>query len=471
MPLPTRRSANLPWLKDPRYQEAMRLLQELLSERARGVQGVNPPDADRSLAYEAKLKKFADLRGGKLFFPYLSQGNGHGAWVELGDGSVKLDFITGIGVHGLGHNHPDLMKCGVMASMMDTVMQGNLQQTDFSVDLSDQLVKLASENGASLPHVMLTTSGAMANENALKLAFHHRPGSNRILAFEHCFAGRTLALSRVTDKASYRVGLPQTLNVDHLPFFDSGNPDSSCQLALQSLEKCLNRHPGEYGAIWIELIQGEGGYNVGDRRFFVDLLNRVRELNIPIIFDEVQTFGRTYRPFAFQHFGLDAYADIVTIGKISQVCGTFFSSQFKPGPGLVSQTFTGGTWEMLAAQVVLETLVNQGHFGDGGRNEVIFNRFASGLETLSNKYPGWVSGPWGLGGMIAMTPLQGTVAQAKRLTQICYEEGLICFLAGSEPARVRFLPPLAVVTDDQIDLGLAILERALLRLVEEESNA
>ena len=71
MPLPTRSSANLPWLKDPRYQEAMRLLQELLSERARGVQGVNPPDADRSLAYEAKLKKFADLRGGELFFPYL----------------------------------------------------------------------------------------------------------------------------------------------------------------------------------------------------------------------------------------------------------------------------------------------------------------------------------------------------------------------------------------------------------------
>ena len=126
---------------------------------------------------------------------------------------------------------------------------------------------------------------------------------------------------------------------------------------------------------------------------------------------------------------------------------------------------------MLAAQVVLETLVKQGHFGIGGRNEAIFNRFASGLETLSNKYPGWVSGPWGLGGMIAMTPMQGTVAQAKRLTQLCYEEGLICFLAGAEPARVRFLPPLAVVTDDQIDLALAILERALLRLVKEESNA
>ena len=76
---------------------------------------------------------------------------------------------------------------------------------------------------------------------------------------------------------------------------------------------------------------------------------------------------------------------------------------------------------------------------------------------------------WGI--IFPRSKPRGMVTQAKRQTQLRYEEGLVCFLARSEPARFRFLPPLAFVTDDQIDLALAILERALLRLVREESKA
>ncbi len=471
MSLPFKNSKVFPWLDDARFQEGLSLLKEVAEERRQAIQSVTPPAADRLSAYAERLQQFGELRGGGLYFPYLSGGDGHGAWVKLTDGSVKLDFITGIGVHGLGHNHPELMECGVIAAMTDTVLQGNLQQSDLSVDLADQLVQLASKQGADLPHVMLTTSGAMANENALKLAFHQRPGTYRVLAFEHCFAGRTLALSRVTDKPAYRVGLPSTLSVDHLPFFDSAHPAQSTQAALKRLDEYLHRFPGEHGAIWLEMIQGEGGYNVGEREFFVKLLSVARQHQLPIVFDEVQTFGRTYEPFAFQYFGLDEYADIVTIGKISQICATFFGPAFKPGPGLISQTFTGGTWEILASQVVIDTLQKQRHFGEGGRNQQIFERFSAGLDGLAEKFPGEVTGPWGLGGMIALTPLQGTAAQAKRLVEICYEEGLICFVAGANPARVRFLPPVGVVTDAQIDLGLEILERSLVRLLGEAQSA
>ena len=470
MSLPFKSSEVFPWLDDARFQEGLRLLKEVAAERCQAVEGIVPPATDQMPAYEQRLQQFGELRGGKLYFPYLSGGDGNGAWVKLKDGSVKLDFITGIGVHGLGHNHPGLMECGVIAAMLDTVLQGHLQQSDLSVDLAEQLVQLAKAQGANLPHVMLTTSGAMANENALKLAFHQRRGTYRVLAFEHCFAGRTLALTRLTDKPAYRVGLPQTLCVDHLPFFNAARPEESTQVAMTRLDEYLRRFPGEHGAIWLEVIQGEGGYNVGQRDFFVKILTVARKHQIPIIFDEVQTFGRTYQPFAFQYFGLDEFADIVTIGKISQICATFFGPDYQPGPGLVSQTFTGGTWEILASQVVLDTLQTQGHFGEGGRNQQIFDRFASGLDALAKKFPGELTGPWGLGGMIATTPMQGTPAQAKRLVEICYEEGLICFVAGSDPARVRFLPPIGVVTDEQIDLGLEIFERSLVRLLSETAQ-
>ena len=154
------------------------------------------------------LDDFGKIRGGYLYFPYLASGIGNGPFVELADGSVKLDMITGIGVHGFGHSHPALVETGIDAALCDTVMQGNLQQNTQSYDVSKLLTTLACESGAGLEHCFLSTSGAMANENSLKLAFQKHTPADRIIAFEHCFAGRTMVLSHVTDKPGNRVGLP-----------------------------------------------------------------------------------------------------------------------------------------------------------------------------------------------------------------------------------------------------------------------
>ena len=199
------------WRSDPRMKEALNLIGQLVEERGAELAEVVPADPQRAEKTKASLEAFAELRGGGLYYPYLSTGVGNGPWVQLADGSVKLDFITGIGVHGLGHSHPDLREAGVVAAALDTVMQGNLQQFEFSIDACRGFVELARLQGGNIQHLTLSTSGAMANENALKLAFHKRPGAHRILAFEHCFAGRTLALSQLTDKAAYRVGLPPTI--------------------------------------------------------------------------------------------------------------------------------------------------------------------------------------------------------------------------------------------------------------------
>lgn len=455
-----------PWGDDPRVAQAMALLDQVASEMSGDLNSPRAADPKQAAAYEKRLEQFAQLRAGALYYPYLATGRGNGPWVELADGSVKLDFICGIGVHGAGHGDRGLRARGVEASLLDTVMQGNLQQHNACVDLCQKLVNLARESGAAIEHVTLSTSGAMSNENALKLAFHQKPGRGRVIAFEHCFAGRTLALSQLTDKAAYRVGLPTTVNVDYLPFFDSQDPRGSTSRALVALEAILARYPQQHAALWLELVQGEGGYNVGDSYFLRAICERARAAGLAVIFDEVQTFGRTTRPFAFQHFLLDDLADIVTIGKITQACATLYTANYRPGPGLISQTFTAGTWEILAAMEVLDRLVGGGHFGAAGRNAQIFERFKAGFERIAKAYPRTIHGPWGVGGMLAVTPLEGTADQAKRFAQLCYDEGLMGFIAGSQPTRVRFLPPLLIVTDEQIDLGLSLLERAVVKLMQ-----
>ena len=160
--------------EDPRVAEAKKLILEALADHARELTEVRPGDEQTKDSYSHWLERLAEMRGNPPFWPYLSSGLGNGPYVELSDGSVKLDFIGGIGVHGAGHSHPAMVSAGIDAALEDTVMQGNLQQNPASVLMMEKLVAMATETGAGLDHCMLSTSGAMANENALKIAFPQR---------------------------------------------------------------------------------------------------------------------------------------------------------------------------------------------------------------------------------------------------------------------------------------------------------
>ncbi len=383
-------------LADPRLKAGRRLLLSALADHQQRLTGVRPSDPERKTAYDEAIRQFGALRGGELYYPYLGSGIGRGALVELADGSVKYDMISGIGVHYFGHGHSAIVAASLDAALSDIVMQGNLQQDREAVDLTAMLIEQATTSGAALRHCLLTTSGAMANENAMKIAFQKKAPASRLLAFEHCFAGRTLALAQVTDKAAYRVGLPTVLDVDYVPFFDPARPKESTDAALTRVRQHLSRYPKQHAAMVVELVQGEGGYHAGDREFFLPLLRELRSAGIAIFFDEVQTFGRTTRPFAFQHFGLDEFADIVTIGKLSQVCATLFTAEYKPQPGLVSQTFTAATSSLLAGRAIIGQLVKGDYFGPNGRIQLVHDRFVSRLEGIARKSDGSVAGPWGL---------------------------------------------------------------------------
>jgi 4-aminobutyrate aminotransferase-like enzyme len=400
------------------------------SLRARGVTSASP-GGHLSQETEKLLERFKEVRGAGLVFPYIGSGKGYGPLVELTDGSIKYDMIGGIGVNYFGHGHEKIVEASLEAAFSDTVMQGHLQQNEESLEVMELFVECANLHGAKLDHTMLTTSGVMAVENGLKIAFQNKFPADRVLAFSNCFHGRTIAAASITDKAQYRDGLPQGLNVDYIPF----NP----KLALKHLKKQIARRPGKHACMIMELVQGEGGFNVGTKQMFTEIAECLKENNILLFADEVQTFARTYKPFIFQHFGLDEYVDLVSVGKSTQVCATLFRDEIKPRPGLVSQTFTGSTASLFAARVILKEVL-KGDFYDKGKklglNHKYFNKFKKELSKLEQ-----VSNIGGIGGMIAFQVYDGSMETTIKFMHELFNCGVIAFIAGKDPVKIRFLVP------------------------------
>ncbi len=449
---------------DPRIREAKRLIAEAVAEHREQLTSASSNNPQLAVSFQSWIDRLTAVRGGPPLWPYVASGLGNGPFVELVDGSIKLDMIGGIGVHGCGHSNPRMIDAAIDAAIEDTVMQGNLQQHRPSVEISERLIELASQSGAPLNRCIVSTSGAMANENALKLVLHNKTPADRIIAFEHCFAGRSIALAALTDKAKYRLGLPLALAVDYLPFRDPVDPDKSQRDAVNELHRLLHRHPGRYAAFWAEPVAGEGGYYAGSNEFFRALCVPLREAGVPIVFDEIQSFSRTTRPFAFQHYGLDEFADIVTVGKITQVCATLYRESFQPKGPIISQTFTGASASIATGIAMLDAIAEANCFGPSGRNSQRSDYFMQGLARLEKKYPKLISGPFGEVMMIAYTPGDGSAETAKKFLDTMFDVGLMGFICGSDPTRIRFLPPPAITTEQHIDIALNLLDQSLQRL-------
>lgn len=450
------------YLEDPRIKEAQKLVQDALSEHSNKITGVRPADSDLKAEYEKLLEDFSELRGGKLFYDYIGSGIGKGALVELCDGSVKYDFITGIGVHYFGHSHPGVVAAEIEGSATNTTMSGNLQQNVDSPKLFKLLLEQSNKYGAGFDHMFMTSSGVMAAENALKMAFQKRAPAHRVIAFEKCFMGRTIAVSQITDKAAYRKGLPPALAVDYIPFYDEEDHEGSIKRAVDQLEKYFARHPGDYAAMCMELIQGEGGYYVGNEEFFKAICDVCKKHEVSVIVDEVQTFMRTKELFAFQYFKLDKHVDFVNIGKNSQICATLYRNDHKPQPGLISQTFTSSGAAINAAYYIINEVANNGYLGEGGKIEKIQDHFHSSLNAIREKHPDLISGPWGIGSMVGMTVYGGDAAKSKDFTMRLFENGVLSFIAGGGPTRVRFLVPAGAVEMEDIDKVCEIVEKTLI---------
>lgn len=444
--------------QDPRVQAAKSLLLEALQDHQKEITHVRPPKLEMQGLYANLLETFVNYRGGPLYFPYIGSGFGHGALVELLDGSVKYDMISGIGTHYWGHSHPDILLSNIEAALSDTVMQGHLQQNLDSLELSQLLI-----HASNLDHCFLSSSGAMANENALKIALQKKFPAHRILAFDKCFMGRTLALAQITDKPGFREGLPSNLGIDYIPFYQADYPEESTKRAIEVLKTHLKRYPKQHAVMCFELIQGEGGFHLGSTDFFIQLMEILKEQDIAIFIDEVQTFGRTSSLFAYQYFQLEKYVDIVSLGKLSQICATLFRNEFKPKPGLLSQTFTSSTSAIHASKYIIQHLLQDHYLGPQGRITQIHTQFVQAFQEIEKRHPHLLQGPYGIGSMIAFTPFDGELAKVTKFIQDLFQAGVISFIAGALPSRVRFLVPAGVITDQDIQNVVQIVEAVLIR--------
>lgn len=441
---------------DPRFLQAKQDLMSVAREYQNRLNGVRPPRTDRKISYQGLIQKFQKDRGAALWYPYLGSGMGKGALVELADGSVKYDLISGIGAHW-GHGHPALMEAAIEAAVTDKIMQGNLQQ---NIDCA-QLAALILQH-VHLDHIFFSGSGSMACENALKIIFQKKSPAARLLALDRCFMGRSTALSQITDKPAYREGIPLNIAVDYIPFYNPSHHSESISQAVNALKKHLERYPKQHAAFCCELIQGEGGLNVGHSDFFIALFDILKEQGIAIFVDEVQTFGRTPQLFAFQHFHLEEYVDVATIGKISQVCATLFKDEFKPRPGLLSQTFVGSTSAIRASKAIIHSLLNEDYLGPEGKIARLHQTFVEGFERMAKNTAGLIKGPYGIGSMIAFTPFNGDKERVFSLLKALFDKGLIAFYAGENPTRVRCLLPAGGITFEDIPPIFNILEGTLI---------
>jgi len=464
-------------LASPVVVSAAAALTAEYTSRSKHLTDAKVGDPALKAGYEALMKRAADVRGRGLLYPYLGTGIGRGALVELADGSVKWDMIGGIGVHFFGHGDPEMIETSVKASLTDTVMAGNLQSNFDHYRFGEVLLQLAKRQ-SRLAHVYLSTSGAMANENAVKVCYQKHAPASRLLAFKDCFMGRSVTMSQIGDSAANRIGVPLSTHVDYMPFYDEVAAQRMgktryIDMSLWHLTQYIERYPKQHACFIFELIQGEGGFNVGDRDWLKALMECCKANSIAVWDDEIQSFGRTEAMFAYEMYDLGQYVDVFCVGKMTQVCATMYTPEYNPGPGLLSGTFTGGGVPFAVGTRVLERLRDGNFYGAEGSFAKHHAHFRKHVKELAAKYPQWfpqVTGPFGpavadivggTGGMMRFTPFGGNKDKINKACKHLFDEGVITFYCGHGPYHVRMLPPLPVFDERDWPKVFACVERGL----------
>ena len=445
-----------------RVQTLMSELVSAVAQEESRIDGIRPPRPELADAAKKIFDETGKWRGRPLLFPYVGSGAGRGAYVELEDGSVKLDLINGIGVHIFGHAHPRVRAASVRGALSDVVMQGNLAPNIEYSRLSAKLVQLAGRN-SRLKYAWFSTCGAMANENALKIVRQKHSPARFTIAMNNAFAGRSTMMAEITDNAAYKQGLPDYNEILRIPFYDAADP-RSVEKSLTALKQHVAKHGKQIACFTFEPMLGEGGFRYGPREFWTPLLEFCREQNIAVWADEVQTFMRTGELFAFETLGFGQYVDVCTVAKTLQTGATLYTEEYNPKAGLISGTFAGSSSSLSAGLEVLEMISNEGYLGSEGKIAKIHKEFVGALNRLNETTcKGLLREAGGLGLMVAVTPLDGGKETVNKLLFELFKNGVVAFSCGHDPYRLRFLLPACLESKD-IQVAAAAIEKSILEL-------
>ena len=371
--------------------------------------------------------------------PDIVMQQGRGMYLYDTEGKKYLDFIGGWAVNCLGHCPPAIVEA-IETQARTLINASPAFYNRPMIEFSELLL-----SHCCFDRVFFTSTGAEANEGAIKLARkygqRHKDGAMEIITTWNSFHGRTLTTMSATGKKHWQdLFGPKTTGFSKTTFND-----------IDSVAGAVSR---ETCAIMIEPIQGEGGVNLGTVEFIRDLRQLCDDEDILLIFDEVQTgMGRTGALFCYQHYGIEP--DIMTLGKgigggypLAAVLTREQYDIFEPGDQ--GGTYTGQPLAMAVGKVVLEELVDRGLVDNSRRmGELIMARLNGeapelGIDKVRGK------------GLLIAFDLTGT--DGPTLVSRCLEEGLIINAPG--PATIRIIPPL-IVTEEDTELFLAVLRRCL----------
>ena len=401
---------------------------------------------------------------------------------DAATGREYVDFFTFYASNPLGMNHPGLAgdseaAQGFRERLMDAALN-KVANSDVYTPHFARFVETFSRVGIpdELPHAFFVSGGALAVENALKVAFDWKVRKNKlkgysgdrgsmVLHFKEAFHGRS----------GYTMSLTNTdpNKVAHYPKFDwprisnpkvrGGSLEEREAQALAEAKQAFLDHPDEIAAVIIEPIQGEGGDNHFRPGFLQALRHLADEEEALLVFDEVQTgVGLTGSFWAYQAIGVTP--DVLAFGKKTQVCGILASRRIDEVDDNVFQkssrinsTWGGNLVDMVRFDRILEVIEAEDLVGNAARQG---ERLMERLRGLEARFEG-VTDARGRGLFCAFDLPDTETRDAVR--DAAYEGGLM--ILGCGPRSIRFRPALTISEAD-LDAGLDILERALASTVE-----
>ncbi len=382
---------------------------------------------------------------------------GFGSVIEDVDGNRFLDFAAGIAVCATGHCHPKVV-AAIEAQARNLI---HICGSDFyyppMVDLLEKLATIAP--GPHPKRVLLTNSGTEAVEAAFKLARHH---TNRkwVIAFHGAFHGRSMgALSLTSSKVRQKERFgPLVPMVAHVPY-------GSTEAIENELFK-RQMSPHEVAAIFVEAIQGEGGYIVPPPNFLPDLRTLCDRHGILLVCDEIQCgSGRTGKWFGFEHF--DIIPDLILMAKglaSGMPLGAVIARAdiMNWPPGAQGSTFGGNPVCCAAALATLE-LIEQ-HYMESART--LGKKLLAALGEIAERRK-ILSGVRGLGLMCGVDVINRKTGKPdpklrEKIIRSSFERGLVLLPCGE--SAIRFCPPLCI-NETQLDVGLKLFDESLAMVV------
>jgi 4-aminobutyrate aminotransferase/(S)-3-amino-2-methylpropionate transaminase len=393
------------------------------------------------------------------------------------DGNVFLDWVGGVGVLNIGYSHPELIEAVKEQSEKYFHAMMNIVTHEGYINLAEKMNEIVPVKGDK-KMTMFANSGAEADENAVKIARSYTKRPN-IIVFSGAFHGRTLLTSYMTSKKAYCAGVgpfPDGIYRAEFPYTFRGpkrySEEEATEYYVEKLYKVFEEasQPEYVAAIVLEPVQGEGGFVPAPIEWVKAVRKICDEYGILLIADEVQTgFARSGKMFVSNYWKEAGCApDIITTAK--SIAGGVPLSAITASaeimenvrPGIIGGTYGGNALACASALKVIE-IIERDRLCE--RSLEISKKCRSRFEQWKEKYEviGDVRGIGCMMGIEFVTDKESNTPNATLVTNMikyAVEHGLIIESAGTFNNVIRFLCPL-VVTDEQLDCGLDILEAAI----------